>query len=133
MQKHLILKELSFKAIRSSGSGGQHVNKVSSKVELHFSIATSEGLSDNEKERLLKKLSGKLSKDGIIILTSQESRSQHRNKELVIERFLNLIQQALIVPKIRKKTKPSRASKKKRLDVKKQHSEKKENRKKFRF
>ena len=74
-----------------------------------------------------------MSKDGTIILTSQESRSQHRNKELVIERFLKLIQQAFIVPKVRKKTKPSRASKKKRLDAKKQHSEKKENRKKFRF
>ncbi|SEC25000.1 ribosome-associated protein [Tenacibaculum sp. MAR_2009_124] len=133
MQKDQVLKELSFKAIRSSGSGGQHVNKVSSKVELSFSIAASEGLSDNEKDRLLKKLSGKLSKEGSITLTSQESRSQHRNKELVIERFLNLIQQALIVPKVRRKTKPSRASKRKRLDSKKQHSEKKDNRKKFRF
>lgn len=133
MNKEQILKELTFKAVRSSGAGGQHVNKVSSKVELTFVIESSEGLTEEEKELLLKNLSNRLSKDNLLTLSSQESRSQHRNKELVIERFFNLLEEALVVPKVRKATKPKKTAVAKRLDTKKQHAEKKENRKKFRF
>ncbi len=133
MNKEQLLKELNFKAVRSSGAGGQHVNKVSSKVELSFTIEDSLGLSDKEKALLLKNLANRLSKENTLILSSQESRSQHRNKELVIERFFNLLAQALVIPKVRKATKPKKAAIAKRLDAKKQQAEKKENRKKFRF
>ncbi|UTD15426.1 aminoacyl-tRNA hydrolase [Tenacibaculum mesophilum] len=133
MNKEQLLKELNFKAVRSSGAGGQHVNKVSSKVELSFTIEDSLGLSDKEKALLLKNLANRLSKENALILSSQESRSQHRNKELVTERFFNLLAQALVVPKVRKATKPKKAAIAKRLDAKKQQAEKKENRKKFRF
>ncbi|MDX8552009.1 MULTISPECIES: alternative ribosome rescue aminoacyl-tRNA hydrolase ArfB [Tenacibaculum] len=133
MNKEQLLKELNFKAVRSSGAGGQHVNKVSSKVELSFTIEDSLGLSDKEKALLLKNLANRLSKEHTLILSSQESRSQHRNKELVTERFFNLLAQALVVPKVRKATKPKKAAIAKRLDAKKQQAEKKENRKKFRF
>ncbi|CAM1371424.1 Peptide chain release factor 1 [Tenacibaculum litoreum] len=133
MNKEQLLKELNFKAVRSSGAGGQHVNKVSSKVELSFTIEDSLGLSDKEKALLFKNLANRLSKEHTLILSSQESRSQHRNKELVTERFFNLLAQALVVPKVRKATKPKKAAIAKRLDAKKQQAEKKENRKKFRF
>lgn len=133
MNKEKLHIELQFKAIRSSGAGGQHVNKVSSKVELTFNIQTSDGLTDEEKKLLCKNLAAKLTKENALILTCQESRSQHRNKELVTERFFNLIEKSLIVPKVRKKTKPSKLVRQKRLDAKKRVSEKKESRKKFRF
>lgn len=133
MNKEKLHTELQFKAIRSSGAGGQHVNKVSSKIELTFSVRQSNGLTDDEKELLYKNLANKLTKESTLILTCQESRSQHRNKELVIERFFNLIAKSLIIPKVRKKTKPSKLARQKRLNAKKRISEKKENRKKFRF
>lgn len=133
MNKEKLHTELQFKAIRSSGAGGQHVNKVSSKIELTFSVRQSNGLTDDEKELLYKNLAHKLTKESTLILTCQESRSQHRNKELVIERFFNLIAKNLIIPKVRKKTKPSKLARQKRLNAKKRISEKKENRKKFRF
>lgn len=133
MNKEILHKELQFKAIRSSGAGGQHVNKVSSKIELTFSITTSEGLTEQEKELLYKNLVPKLTKENQLILTCQESRSQHRNKELVVERFFNLIAKNLIIPKVRKKTKPSKLARQKRLDAKKRLSERKETRKKFRL
>lgn len=133
MNKEVIFNELQFKAVRSSGAGGQHVNKVSSKVMVSFNVANSEGLSEDEKELVIKNLTTKLSKDGLLILTCQESRSQHRNKELVVERFFNLLEKSLFIPKVRKATKPSKAKIAKRLNTKKQLSEKKENRKKLRF
>ena len=133
MNKEQILKELTFKAVRSSGAGGQHVNKVSSKVELSFTIENSLGLSHEEKELLLKNLDNRLSKDNTLTLSSQESRSQHRNKELVIERFFNLLEESLVVPKVRKATKPKKVAIAKRLDEKKRLSDKKESRKKFKF
>lgn len=133
MNKEKLHIELQFKAIRSSGAGGQHVNKVASKIELTFDIATSNGLSNEEKELLYKNLATKLTKENVLILTCQESRSQHRNKELVTERFFNVIAKNLIIPKVRKKKKPSKLARQKRLDAKKRVSEKKESRKKFRF
>tara|TARA_Y100000815_G_C13195327_1_gene444613 strand:- start:374 stop:775 length:402 start_codon:yes stop_codon:yes gene_type:complete len=125
-----ILNELQFKAIRSSGPGGQHANKVSSKVELSFQIAASDGLTERQKKRLLLKLGNKLSKEGILILQCDESRSQHKNKDLVIKRFFKLLEKSLIVPKARKKSKPTRSSIEKRLKSKKIASLKKVNRSK---
>jgi len=125
-----ILTELQFKGIRSSGPGGQHANKVSSKVELSFHIEASAGLTDREKKRLILKLDNKLSKEGLLILQCDESRSQHKNKELVIKRFLKLIEKSLVVPKARKKSKPTRSSIEKRLKSKKIASLKKINRSK---
>ncbi|RRQ50132.1 aminoacyl-tRNA hydrolase [Maribacter algicola] len=128
MDKEVILRELQFKAIRSSGPGGQHANKVSSKVELTFDLATSEGLSVPEKERLLKRLDTKLNKDGNILLQCDESRSQHKNKDLVIQRFFGILEAALTVRKKRKASKPSKSAIEKRLKSKKIASLKKANR-----
>ncbi|HAB27767.1 MAG TPA: aminoacyl-tRNA hydrolase, partial [Xanthomarina gelatinilytica] len=101
----LLISELTFKAIRSSGAGGQHVNKVASKVVLNFNLKQSEVFSEAQKNLLLNNLSNRLTTDGILILQSDESRSQHKNKELVVKRFLDLIKQGLKVPKKRKPTK----------------------------
>ncbi len=120
-----IIKELNFKAIRSSGAGGQHVNKVSSKIELTFDLENSNSLSDEEKQLLKSKLSSKLTKEYFLILFCDESRSQHRNKELAIKRFLELIKKNLIKPKKRKATKPSKASIKRRIENKQKTSLKK--------
>ncbi|GGK23211.1 aminoacyl-tRNA hydrolase [Yeosuana aromativorans] len=128
--KDTLLQELTFKAVRSSGAGGQHVNKVSSKIELAFNLLESEVLSDLQKERLLKKLSSRLTKGHVLILQSDESRSQHKNKELVIKRFLDLIESGLKVPKKRIPTKIPKAVIKKRLKSKRQLSDKKANRRK---
>ena len=125
-----IIKELHFKAIRSSGSGGQHVNKVSSKVELNFNLFESEVFTPSQKDRIINKLQHRLTKDGTLILQCGESRSQHKNKALVIKRFLSLIKAALIVPKKRKPTRVPKSVIKKRLKSKRKQSEKKVNRQK---
>lgn len=120
-----LIKELNFKATRSSGAGGQHVNKVSSKIELFFDIENSTEFSEEEKSLLLKNLAIRLTKENILILTCDESRSQHKNKELVIKRFLEIIKQGLIVPKKRKPTKPSKASLRKKAENKRKQAFKK--------
>ena len=125
-----IINELSFKAIRSSGAGGQHVNKTSSKIELTFDLENSNALSKKEKERLKEKLSSKLTNENVLILFCEETRSQHRNKEIAIKRFLEIIKKGLTKPKIRKETKPSKASIQKRLEKKQNNSIKKTLRKK---
>jgi len=130
MNTENLIKELSFKAIRSSGAGGQHVNKVSSKIELTFDLENSNVLSYEEKELLLKNLATKLTKENVLILQCGENRSQHRNKEIIIKRFLDVITAGLIRPKKRKKTKPSKGAIQKRLTSKKKLSEKKSTRKK---
>tara|TARA_R110001606_G_scaffold69687_1_gene159295 strand:- start:81 stop:485 length:405 start_codon:yes stop_codon:yes gene_type:complete len=125
-----IIQELTFKAVRSSGAGGQHVNKVSSKVELTFDLENSMALTDIEKNRLLKKLSSKLSKENILLMQCEETRSQHKNKELVIKKFLETLEANLAVPKRRRKTKPTRSAIEKRLKSKKKAALKKVNRSK---
>jgi len=125
-----LIKELNFKAIRSSGPGGQHANKVSSKIELAFDVNASKELSEEQKSLLLKNISSRLTKENMVILFSDESRSQHKNKEIAKNRFIEIIKKGLIVPKKRKATKPSKASIKKRLDSKKRASIKKLTRKK---
>ena len=128
--KDALLNELTFKAVRSSGAGGQNVNKVSSKVELIFNFLESSVFNDEQKERIHNKLQNRLTKEGILILQCDDSRSQHKNKELAIKRFLELIEKSLIIPKKRIATKIPRAVIKKRLKSKRNLSDKKANRKK---
>lgn len=128
-----IIKELNFKAIRSSGAGGQHVNKTSSKIELTFDLENSNCLTIDEKERLKNKLSSKLTKEFVLILFCEESRSQHRNKEIAIKRFLEVLKTSLIKPKKRKPTKPSKSSILKNAEKNKRNSLKKILRKKPSF
>ena len=130
MDAQKLIFELKFKAIRSSGAGGQHVNKVSSKMELSFDVTNSESLSEQEKQRLLQKLENRLTKENYLILQCGETRSQHKNKQVVIRRFFDILKKALYVPKKRKRTKPSKSSVEKRLKSKKIASFKKVNRKK---
>lgn len=130
LNKENLIKELHFKAIRSSGAGGQHVNKVSSKIELTFDVLNSQVLSSRQKETLQVKLSNRISKDGILILFCDESRSQHKNKELAIKRFIELISNALKRQKVRRATRPSRSSVIRKAENKKKNSAKKSLRKK---
>jgi ribosome-associated protein len=130
MNKEQIVKDLNFKAIRSSGAGGQHVNKVSSKIELTFDLEHSEALTDEEKMLLKTKLSSKLTTENILILTVEETRSQHKNKELAIKKFLSLLEINLKKPKKRTPTKPSKSVIRKRLETKEKTSVKKALRKK---
>jgi ribosome-associated protein len=133
MDKSIIASEFSFKAVRSSGAGGQNVNKVSSKVVLCFDLLNSKGLTDDEKTLLRTKIATKLTQDGILILTSEEDRSQLKNKEKVIKKCFKLLENTLIIPKERKATKVTRAAKEKRLNAKKVMSVLKQNRKKPNF
>ncbi|MDP5230671.1 MAG: aminoacyl-tRNA hydrolase [Cellulophaga sp.] len=130
MNKEEITQELQFKAVRSSGAGGQHVNKVSTKIELVFNLLNSKSLNDSEKEKITLKLKNRLTKENILLLQCDESRSQFRNKELAIKRFLKLLENALKEPKKRKATKPSKSAIEKRLKGKKKSAEKKANRSK---
>jgi len=130
VSKNLIIQELQFKAVRSSGAGGQHVNKVSSKIELSFNVAASLSLSENEKKRIYEKIGYKLTKDNVLQLQCDESRSQHKNKKLVIKRFLEILDIALKIPKTRHKTKPKKSAIEKRIKSKKRDAMKKVNRKK---
>jgi ribosome-associated protein len=130
MKTDVILSELQFKAVRSSGAGGQNVNKVSSKVVLTFNVNSSQALSEDEKELLIKKLASKLSTENLLILNCDEDRSQFRNKDIVIKRFLELITKSLQVPKKRKATKIPRSVIEKRIKAKRNLSEIKQNRRK---
>jgi ribosome-associated protein len=129
MNTEILLRELQFKAVRSSGPGGQHVNKTSSKIEVSFDLINSEALSDVEKHRLQKSLASRLTNEGILQMQCSESRSQHRNKAMVIERLIVLLKENSKAPKKRKKTKPSKSAIQKRLTSKKNHALKKANRK----
>ena len=122
-------KEVNYRTSRSGGAGGQHVNKVSTKVELLFDVNASTILTDRKKRIINEKLSNRISQEGIFSLTCAETRSQSANKEIVFERFIHLIKTALTPVKKRRPTRPSRSSVRKRLDNKKKHSEKKSNRK----
>ena len=120
--------ELTYRATRAGGPGGQHVNTSSTKVELSWDVANSQSLTDDQRRRITEKLATRIAEDGVLRLTSAGSRSQHQNKEDVTERFGRMIEQALRIPKPRRKTKPSRASKEARLKSKKKRSETKSNR-----
>ncbi|PKP13264.1 MAG: aminoacyl-tRNA hydrolase [Bacteroidetes bacterium HGW-Bacteroidetes-3] len=133
MNTEMLVKELKFKAVRSGGAGGQHVNKVSTKIELTFDLQNSEGITEEEKALLIQKLKSKLTKENVLLLQCDESRSQHKNKEIAIDRFLNIILGGLIVQKPRKATKPSKSSILKRLEKKKKTAFKKVLRNKSNF
>ncbi len=125
----LIQSELLFKAVRSSGVGGQNVNKVSTKVILIWDIVTSKALNTEQKEILSEKLKNRINKEGILQLECDETRSQLKNKEIVKNRLLYLLEHALKKDKKRIATKIPKAVIKKRLNDKKIHSDKKTNRK----
>ena len=130
MEKDKLIAELQFKAVRSSGAGGQNVNKVSSKVVLTFDLNKSKALSDEEKALLDLNLASRLSNDQLLILNCDEDRSQLKNKEIVTKRFLAIIEQGLYIPKIRKATKIPKSVIRKRIKDKKNLSEIKKYRKK---
>jgi len=125
-----IISELQFKAVRSSGAGGQNVNKVSSKVVLSFDVKNSQALSEEEKVRLETKLYSRLTSEQILILNCDEDRSQLKNKAIVTKRFLDIITAGLVVPKIRKATKIPKSVIRKRIKDKKNLSEIKKSRRK---
>ena len=130
MNRDLILQELKFRAVRSGGAGGQHVNKVSTKVELTLDLPISKAFNDSEKERIYKNLKKRLTSDSKLLVQCDDSRSQLRNREIAEDRLFKLIEGALKVPKKRKKTSPSKASVEKRLKTKKVVAKKKISRKK---
>ena len=129
MDVALLKSELSYKYVRSSGSGGQHVNKVSSKAELYFNLEDSTVFNEVEKLKLFEFLKNRLNKDGVVVLACDESRSQFRNKAIVTQRFINLIEEGLKEQKKRRPTRIPRSVKRKRLNNKRINSEKKANRK----
>jgi ribosome-associated protein len=115
--------ELGFRFSRSSGPGGQHVQKSSTRVELLFDVANSPSLNEEQRTRVLKRLAGYVDTEGVLHLVAQSERSQHRNREEVIERFEALMRRALKRRKRRKPTKPTAAAKERRLRKKKRQSE----------
>jgi len=133
MNFETIKSELSFSFIRSGGPGGQHANKVSSKVMLLFDVEASQGLSEQEKERISLGLSSRMNKRGQFILTSDETRSQFKNKQIVTERLMSLLETQLKDEKKRIATKIGKLEKARRLDAKKKRGLRKKFRQKPKF
>ncbi len=121
--------EVVFSATRSSGPGGQNVNKVNTQVELRFSVKNSELFSNEEKDRIFLKLKNRINSEGELIVTSQTGRTQLNNKENALEKFFELIEKALTIRKKRLKSTPTAASRLKRLESKKSQALKKQLRK----
>lgn len=119
-------KEVDYKTSRSSGAGGQNVNKVSTKVMLLFNVEGSEVLSQKEKEIINDKLSNRINSEGFLQLQCDETRSQLKNKEIVFSRLITMLQEVLKPVKKRKPSKPSKAAIQKRIDAKKKQSQKKD-------
>ena len=125
------LPEITFQTSRSSGPGGQNVNKVESRVELRWHLQDSQVLTDAQKLLILEKVANQLTADGLLLITAQDDRSQYRNKEIALARFHELLLKSLRRPKPRKATKPSKGAVRKRLEGKKIQGEKKANRKRM--
>ena len=123
-------KELEFEFIKSSGPGGQKVNKVSTAVRLKFNVWDSKSLNAETKSRLFRLAGNRINKEGILILESQRHRTQGANKKELVSKFIDLIKQAGIKPKKRLPTKPSKQSVQKRLDMKSRRSQLKQTRRK---
>ena len=115
--------ELQYTASRSSGPGGQHVNKTDSRIQVRWNIPTTSALSDFLKRRVMMVLATRLTDDGDLLLASDSNRSQRRNKDDVTQRLAALVREALVPPKPRRKTKPTRASRQRRLDDKKKRAD----------
>lgn len=128
MNTKTLYTELTFKTSRSGGAGGQNVNKVSSKVELVFDVTKSVQFTDEQKETIFVKLANRIDNEGLLHLQCDETRSQLKNKEIVVERLINLLETALKPVKKRKPSKPSKSSIRKRLESKKKLSDKKDSR-----
>lgn len=128
-RKERLIAEAQLSASRSGGPGGQNVNKVSTKIELRFPVASSAELGDEEKQILGVKLKNRINAAGELIVTSSAERSQWKNRQQAELKFFELIEKALTVPKRRKKTRPTAASKVKRIENKKKQALKKESRK----
>jgi ribosome-associated protein len=120
--------ELEFRFSRSSGPGGQHVNRSATRVELLFDVANSPSLTDETRERIEEELVGFISSEGVLRLVSDESRSQHRNRRVAVKRFRALMKRALRPRKERRPTRPSQVAQERRLQAKREHSEKKQRR-----
>ena len=133
MNVEIISSELNFKAVRSSGAGGQNVNKVSSKIVLIFDVATSQGVTDEERILLHTKLKTKISQENLLILTCDEDQNKKKNKKIIIKRFFEMLEKALVMPKVRKATKISKGANEKRIQEKKKAGEIKAGRKKPEF
>lgn len=123
--------EYTIKAVRSGGAGGQHVNKVSSRIELYWNFRNSEVLNDEQKKRIAEKMQSRISDDGLLRVTEDSSRSQHGNREAVVKKLHKLIAAALKVNKKRVPTKISAAAKRKRVESKKKRGEVKSLRRKI--
>ena len=117
--------ELESRATRSGGPGGQHVNTSSTRVELRWNVRSSAALTEAQRARLLEKLGGRLDGDGWLRVVASDSRSQRQNRDRAAARLAEMVRAALVVPKARRATKPSRAAKQARLDHKKKESGKK--------
>jgi ribosome-associated protein len=130
LNQKLLSVELTFQASRSSGPGGQNVNKVNSKALLRFNVPKSEVLDDNEKDTLLRKLANKLDQEGNLLIQAQEKRSLLQNKEIAENKFYALLREAFQTKKVRKVSRPSKAQVEKRIKAKKIRSIVKETRKK---
>ena len=117
--------ELDFQASRSGGPGGQHVNTTASRIQLRWNVRTSQSLSEGRREMLLERLSGRIDQDGVLQVTVDTHRSQHRNREEAADRLGDLVRDALRPRKKRKKTRPTRSSNEKRLRKKKHRGRKK--------
>lgn len=124
--------ELTYKTSRSSGAGGQNVNKVETSVTVLWKVEESQFFNEEEKKLIQSKLKNRINQEGTLQLTVSESRTQLKNKKAATEKILEIVNKSLIKPKPRKATKPSRSKIEKRIKQKKEHSEKKENRK-FRY
>jgi ribosome-associated protein len=117
--------ELGVRATRASGAGGQHVNKTSTRVEITWNVSSSQVLSDEDRARLVTRLASRLSDDGELRVVASDTRSQLQNRELAETRLAEIVRRALVIPKARRKTRPSRAAKQARLNDKRKLSEKK--------
>ncbi|WP_210518140.1 alternative ribosome rescue aminoacyl-tRNA hydrolase ArfB [Hymenobacter terricola] len=125
------LPEITFQTSRSSGPGGQNVNKVESRVELRWHLMDSQVLTDLQKALILEKVANQLTAEGLLLITAQDDRSQLRNKEIALARFHALLLRSLRRPKPRKATRPNKAAVRKRLEGKKIQGEKKASRRKL--